>query len=141
MNGRIYRWLCLGVVLAATAGCGGAAEEDTEYVLNGVGGAVTINGKPAPDGTIVTLHPKDGGGSGQQIFGTYISDENRYTIRTVKDGENYSGVAEGEYAITVESPKTKPNAIPPKYGKPETSGLTFEVKKGLNQVPEIKVTP
>ncbi|MDB5340037.1 MAG: hypothetical protein JWN70_5656 [Planctomycetaceae bacterium] len=140
MNGRLYRWICLGLVLSVTVGCGGA-EEEAENVLNGVRGVITINGKPAPDGTIVTLIPKEGGDSGQQIFGTYISDENNFAIRTVKDGENFSGAPEGEYAITIQSPKNKPTAIPAKYGKPETSGLTVEVKKGFNAVPEIKLAP
>lgn len=140
MNGRICRWLCLGLVLATSVGCGGS-DEDTENVLNGVRGVISINGKPAPDGAVVTLHPKEGGESGQQIIGSYISDENHFSIRTVKDGENFSGAPEGEYIVTVQSPKNKPTAIPAKYGKPETSGLTVEVKKGFNAVPEFKLAP
>ena len=140
MNGRFYRWISLGLVLAATVGCSGA-EEEAENVLNGVRGVITMNGKPLPDGAIVTLHPKEGGDSGQKIFGTYVSDENHFAIRTVKDDENFSGAPEGEYTVTVQSPKNKPGAIPAKYGKPETSGLTVEVKKGFNAVPEMKLTP
>ncbi len=126
--------------MAATVGC--AVEDDgAEYRLNVVGGDIKINGKPPAEGTIVTLHPKDGGPSDQQIYGVYDADLGRYGIMTVKDGETLAGAPEGEYIVTVQSPKNKPGAIPAKYGNPKTSGLTMEVKPGANAAPEITLAP
>ena len=61
--------------------------------------------------------------------------------------EAFDGVPAGDYAITVEarrpmflpSGKPGPNLLPPIYANPATSGLTFGVKPGANNVLKLKL--
>jgi hypothetical protein len=84
-----------------------AADEE----LSTIEGKVTYNGKPLPDGSI-TFHLKD-----DQFVGARI-----------KDGQfRVDRVPVGTVKVTFSSKKLR---IPTKYGVPETSPLTLEVKKG-----------
>jgi hypothetical protein len=84
-----------------------AADED----LSTIEGKVTFNGKPLADGAI-TFHLQD-----DQFVGAKIKDGafrvDRVPVGTVK--------------VTFSSKKFR---LPAKYGIPETSPLTLEVKKG-----------
>jgi hypothetical protein len=75
-----------------------------------VSGIVTYKGKPLAAGKIV-FHLKDG-----EFVGTKVKEDGTYRL---------SRVPEGTWKITVEGKR-----IPAKYASEDTSGLTFEVKKG-----------
>jgi hypothetical protein len=84
-----------------------AADEE----LSTIEGKVTYNGKPLPDGSI-TFHLRD-----DQFVGARI-----------KDGQfRVDRVPVGTVKVTFSSKKLR---IPTKYGIPETSPLTLEVKSG-----------
>lgn len=130
--------MCL--ILAVSGGCGGGDKQE-ENVLNTVRGAIKFKGKDIPTASIVSFHPKDGSSTGQVISGTYSSEDSYFSVETVKDGETFVGAPVGEYIVTVESPKRNPGAIPAKYAKPATSGLTVEIKQGMNNLKEITLQP
>jgi len=111
------------LVLAVTlAGCGGD--------LVSVKGVVTIDGQPLGTGNI-SFHPVDGGPVGHGA----IQSDGSFTIRTATE----KGLAPGAYRVTVvatgEAPEPTPQnpepipqlLVPPRYGKPETSGLEYTV--------------
>jgi hypothetical protein len=77
-----------------------------------VTGVVTFKGKPLAEGKIV-FHLKDG-----EFVGAKVKADGTYRL---------SRVPEGARKITVE---VEGKLIPAKYASEETSGLTFEVKKG-----------
>jgi hypothetical protein len=75
-----------------------------------VTGVVTFKGKPLAEGKIV-FHLKDG-----EFVGAKVKADGTYRL---------SRVPEGTWKITAEGKR-----IPAKYASDDTSGLTFEVKKG-----------
>ena len=75
-----------------------------------VSGVVTLMGKPLAAGKIV-FHLKDG-----EFVGAKVKADGTYRL---------SRVPEGTWKITAEGKR-----IPAKYASDDTSGLTFEVKKG-----------
>jgi hypothetical protein len=85
-----------------------AADED----LSTIEGKVTYNGKPLQDGSI-TFHLKD-----DQFVGAKIQPDGTFRVERVPVGT---------VKVTFASKKLR---IPTKYGIPETSPLTLEVKKG-----------
>jgi hypothetical protein len=78
-----------------------------------VSGVVTYKGKPLAEGKIV-FHLKDG-----EFVGAKVRADGTYRL---------SRVPEGTWKITVEG-----KLIPAKYASEDTSGLTFEVKKGAHR--------
>lgn len=143
MNQRNYLLACLGIVLAGTAGCGSADDENPNAprVLNVTKGTITMNGKDIVHGAIVTFHPKAGGATGQLISGIYQNDEGCFFLSTDEGRKKVLGAPEGEYMVTIQPPARYPTAIPAKYANPATSGLTAVIKSGMNQIPEMKLTP
>jgi hypothetical protein len=98
--------LAAGAVFLA-GGRSPAADEE----LSTVEGTVAYKGKALPDGAI-TFHLK-----GDQFVGAKI-----------KDGKfRVDCVPVGTVKVTIASTKFR---LPPKFGAPETSPLTLEVKKG-----------
>lgn len=131
--------------MAGIVGCGTSEADESGWsgALNQVeGGSITINGRQIDNGAIVTFHPKAGGAEGQKIFGTYSSGERDFSLVTEKGSNKALGAPAGEYVVTIQPPvPNAPSWIPAKYGNPATSGLTAEVKKGSNHIPEIKLVP
>jgi hypothetical protein len=132
---RGFFLLFLGFSLVLTAGCGGKGE----VPLVPVSGTVKIHGVPMPMGT-VEFHPD--AGKGNNFSGKpkgMIKSDGTYTLNT--DGRD--GAPVGWYKVTVsgqgmpDPSKMTEGGKPPtplnvqaKYGKPETSGFSFEVKDG-----------
>ncbi len=117
------------VLLLFAAGCGKSTGE--------VSGTVSYQGKLLPSGT-VTFFNQD-----NQIVGASSINAGKYTIRKVPAGPVKITVITlpASEKGTVEKSKVAPPpkgmpvppesiAIPSKYGNPEQSGLTYEVRSG-----------
>jgi hypothetical protein len=120
-------------------GCGGSSK------MAAISGRVTYKGKPVAKAS-VSFTPVEGAGRA----GSGLTDSSGYyTLGTLTTND---GVAPGKYrvAIIARGPDRPPKAgetgsgmpgemmpgdpiIPPKYFAPDTSGLTFEVKRGSNR--------
>src|SRR5207249_1334477 len=79
-----------------------------------------------------------------------VAADGRFTPTTYQTDD---GAPAGEYAVTVawvkevdnqnaprEEQKEPRNLVPERYGKPETSGLRVEIKKGPNDLPPFRLT-
>jgi hypothetical protein len=125
------------VVLTALlcAGCG----QKTSSVAS-VHGKVTLDGKPLPSGSIVTL-PAAGRGASAPI------QMGEFELSTFSKND---GAIIGTHKVAVtanESPQgTGPEAaagkslVPQRYSNPDTSGLTIEVKAGEVNTPTLELT-
>jgi hypothetical protein len=118
--------------LLAFAGCGGTYNSS-------VTGMVTLDGKAVPRGT-VSFQSKGGGPAAYAV----IAEDGSYSLQTGRE----SGLPAGDYYVTVtanEAPAMTQTATggPPPPGKPitparyrsrETSGLSFVVEPGGNEI-------
>lgn len=141
MKGLVFhRALVVGISLATFAGCGGVYDSS-------VTGLVTLDSSPVPRGT-VTFKPA---GSGSSAYGQ-IQPDGTYVLRTGRE----EGLPPGSYQVTVvanEPPAVAQTAAggPPPPGKPitpswykqtQTSGLSFNVESGSNEIDlELTSTP
>ncbi len=134
------------VSLAAIAGCGSGRPNTVS-----VEGTVTLGGKPV-DGAAVMLIPD---GQGKPASGQ-TDHEGKFLLKTFEAGD---GAMPGKYKVTVSLVKVsgvkadadglsgevepggikKEYLVPEKYGDPKTSGLTAEVKSGMEPL-ELKLT-
>jgi hypothetical protein len=130
----------VGIGLAMLCGCGGVYDSS-------VAGMVTLDSSPVPRGT-VTFKPTS---TGPSAYGQIQSDGS-YSLRTGRE----EGLPPGEYLVTVVANEPAPmeqtaSGGPPPPGKPitpawykrtETSGLTFKVEPGSNDINlELSSTP
>ena len=115
---------CLCVALI---GCGGGPDlPPTAEVY----GAVTIDGKPLPRGTVQFIPDQAKGTSGAPAVGNIASDGS-YTLRTA----GVEGAIVGHHKVRVEAraePRNEmdtlpPSLIPERYASEQSSGLDFEV--------------
>jgi len=123
---------CLIALLIGINGCGGVYESS-------VSGVVTLDSAPISRGT-VTFKPT---GNGPSAYGQ-IEPNGEYELRTGRE----FGVPSGQYLVTVvanEPPSTLQSATggPPPPGPPitpawyrssDTSGLSFQVEPGSNDI-------
>ena len=132
---NLRHYLFVAVVGWAT-GCGSANTSP-------VSGQVTYKGKPVPAAN-VSYTPAEGAG----LAASGVADDNgRYTLGTKSAND---GATVGKYRVTISAfgpPRPLKSGemgvgmpgetmrdpiIPTKYSNPETSGLSFEVKRGTN---------
>jgi len=125
--------------MAVAAGCD--KSQTSHANLQTVAGYVKVGGTPLPIGT-VTFHPDEARGNKlkEKPFGV-ISQDGSYKVLT----GGQEGIPLGWYKVTVQPtgmPKEMPppgqpmpKGIPfnPKYQKPETSGIAFEVVENPKQ--------
>lgn len=125
-------------LMIALQGCGGGDGPE----MASVSGTVRHKGEPVTRGTI-TFMPE---GEGQPATGV-IGSDGSYALQTVEPGD---GARLGRYKVIVITsdvdtetfdsamlPKEMPKGTrltPEKYEKPETSGLSAEVKSGRNSL-------
>lgn len=122
-------WPIAILLFVTIAGCGGSG---SKRKLVQVSGTVTYEGKPLTSGTITFV------GEGQSPVNAAgeISSSGTYKLSTETPGD---GAAPGSYKIRIESWASPPkmdetgvdpgkSAVPEKYGRIETSGLTATVK-------------
>lgn len=117
------------VLLAGLAGCGHLASP----ILLPVEGQVNFGGKALSKGTVI-LHPDSSkGNTSQQEPRGEIEAEGRYKVFTHPN----AGAPAGWYKVTViasessdpKNPYAVPRSlIPVKFGKPDQSQLSFEVR-------------
>jgi len=139
VNRRITRGVGVCLLLAVV-GCGTKGPVPVP-----VSGTVTLDGKPIAKGAVMFV-PQF---SGQPAHGL-TDEEGRFSLGTIKKGD---GAMEGRYQVTVilnevqgfiADPKNKDVSggiaagglktkwiIPQKYSDTKTSGLTAEVKRGM----------
>jgi hypothetical protein len=122
----------MALVVLVMSGCGGVYDST-------VSGTVTLDGAAVPRGTIA-FHPKSAG----PIAYSPIASDGSYTIRTGRE----AGLKAGEYQVTVtaneastqlESKSGGPmppgkSLTPLWYRAIESSGLTFTVEPGSNEI-------
>lgn len=123
----------LVALLAATAGCG------SRLPLGEVTGRVTFNGEPVTKGTVIFQ-----ASYGPQAVGG-LDEQGNYRLNMPTVGE---GAIVGENVVSImpptdiaiigmpeypgAPPKVRFDNIPEKFRRPQTSGLTREVKPGSN---------
>lgn len=144
MQHMFYRSCLLwsAIVVIGLLGCSSGVKSPVCYPVHG---KVTSKGKPLAD-AVVVLHRIGGDVEGNQKPMAVAKADGIFELTTYSSGD---GAPPGEYAITVElralttggeEPiRNGPNTLPPKYAKPETSGLKFTVIEGENEIPPIEL--
>lgn len=122
------------IILGLLAGCGG------DRGLAPVTGRVLLDGKPL-EGAAVLFEPEAGG-----VPATGVTDAGgKFTLATTGRGAGASlgknGVAVSKQVVAEPGRKVEEGEIvamrsetPAKYASPRTSGITIEVKRGLDPV-------
>ncbi|MCG6157357.1 carboxypeptidase-like regulatory domain-containing protein [Rubinisphaera margarita] len=138
---RMMISLCLLAAAGIATGCG--ASDPREY--GSLSGMVTLQGKPAPAGTVMTMiNPDTGAATSAQV-----RDDGTYTFpRAIVGSYNVGFVAQGSDA----APETDPDRlmdqiaagqykapdssaiIPEKFRSPDSSGQSVTVDKGENNM-------
>lgn len=139
MNAKLRQAAWFGLMAAALAGCGrsGPKIKPPEYFAYPLASlSVKLSGKPVPD-AIVEFHAKEG--KSPSVVSHFDSEADCYKFVTIEGNEKIAGVPEGEYTVTVKPGRNTRVSIPAKYGSPQTSGLTVEVKEGNNSLPPIEL--
>jgi hypothetical protein len=138
---RRVPWLILLVISAlGIPGCGPGRERGT------LTGTVKFQGRPVTDGVVI-LADND-----NAVFMKYDIQPDGTFEATTAEGK---GIWAGKYRVAV-APKLaepemgisqgpvaipRPSDIPPRYWRPETSGIEREVKEGENRPLEIELKP
>lgn len=123
--------ICFFSLLIASVGCGGRYDASVQ-------GYVTLDGNPIPTGSI-SFVPSSGGPQAYAL----VDQSGKYVVHTGRE----TGIPTGEYKVSVmaREPSTTPSegggppppgkALTPRwYASPETSGLTFQVEPGSNDI-------
>jgi len=137
---RLFCRASMLLVLAALVGgtgCGGKGPATQ------VKGKITLNGAGV-DGTVSFIGPDGKSIDGPVLMGVYFIDNPPIgTCKVVVKAPPKMGSATGAKGGKDTGGAVAPEmgvAAPPKYSKPETSGLEYTVKKG-NQVKDFELTP
>jgi len=128
--------LCPAIVVGCS---GGPAANPNRPATVAVSGTVTYNGQPV-DGATVAFLPQKPDGTGASGL---TDAAGKFTLTAFEPGD---GAVPGSYLVTVtkteaqgggevqensEATPTAPKSLlPEKYGNPQVSGLTAEVKEG-----------
>ncbi len=134
-----FRFWFMGLACLVFVGCSGG--DGREY--GSLSGMVTLNGKPAPAGTMVTMiNPENGAATSAQVRA-----DGAYTFPRAQVGSyNVGFISQGTDAVVETDPDKlnqmindgtfkEPKAdliIPEKFRTPESSGLSVSVNLGDN---------
>jgi hypothetical protein len=129
---RIRLAIVLASILTA-AGCG-----DGKIARYPVTGIVTVDGKPAPDATVM-FNPVNGPPElmKERPF-SQTDPSGKYELHTLVPGD---GAPAGDYKVTIRWPTYPPGGGPPtdrlgnRYWELEKTPLTAKVEKGTNDIP------
>lgn len=133
----VRSFLCLAVLSFAAASLGCGIGNNSKGSAS-VSGTVKYEGTPLPTGTVTFFN------SNKEIVGSATIKDGSYTMQ---------GLPAGKVMVTVATPPAvKPNTthapkdmpgdpplpvvpIPAKYGNPQQSGLSYDVKLGSQEYP------
>ncbi|MCC9601302.1 carboxypeptidase regulatory-like domain-containing protein [Stieleria sp. JC731] len=133
----IYRACSLvAAILIACSGC----EKDQSIPVHPAQGTLTVNGQPAT-GAIVGLHPISGDFDerGTRPAGQVKAD-GAFTLSSFAKGD---GAPAGQYNVSIFWPQHPEHTDPGedrlmgKYAKPESSGVSIQIKEGSNMLEPI----
>ncbi len=134
-----YRVL-VALVLVLVVGCGkGAAPWEKTYPVKGV---ISFKGKPVADAEL-SFFPEDASYPDLVRPRAKSGADGTFVVWTYEQGD---GAPVGSYKVTVvhheigiskETVITKPNDLPEKYSKLDTTDLTVEVRGTENELPPI----
>jgi hypothetical protein len=95
---------------------------------------------------MVVFYPLSGEIEGKQKPIAFTDAEGRFALTTLHSGD---GAPPGDYAITVELRAARTvgeevvrdgrNLLPPRYARPQESGLKCQVTEGENELPSIEL--
>lgn len=133
--------LLFGVVLASTlSGCSkGKAPWETAFPVSGV---LTFKGRPVANADIA-LFPEDGSFPSTVRPKAKSAADGKFVVWTYAEGD---GAPAGSYKVTVvhqevgvskDTIVAKPNDLPEKYSKVNTTDLKVQVVAGPNDIPPI----
>lgn len=110
-----------------------------------VRGQVVFDGQPVAE-AVVVFHPKTEPTAPVPKSLAYTDAEGRFELTTLKTKD---GAPAGDYAITVELKELRQvgeegvrdgrNLLPERYGRPDSSGFSYRVVDGANDVPPLKI--
>ncbi len=110
-------------------------------------GEVRYQNQPLAE-AIVVLHPL---GTPDPLIPRSLAQTDAAGKFKATTFKTYDGAPAGEYAITVELRaeqvsgdevnRSGPNILPPRYARPETSGLRCTVQPGENTIPVLELVP
>lgn len=134
-----FGYWSMGLACLIFVGCSGG--DSREY--GSLSGIVTLNGKPAPAGTMVTMiNPENGAATSAQVRadGAYNfprAQVGKYNVGFVPQGKETVAETDPDKLNEMINAGTykEPDAeiiIPDKYKTPESSGLTVSVNLGDN---------
>ncbi|MBN1395485.1 MAG: hypothetical protein JW959_10715 [Pirellulales bacterium] len=131
---RIPIPLSIALFLLATTGC----QKSDRAALGKVSGTVSYRGEPVASGTVIFEV------RGARTAYGKIDDGKIIEVTTYKPGDG-APLGPARIAVFVPAPEDAPSErvfqrdlykslIPPKYGDPAASGLTFEIAAGDNNL-------
>jgi hypothetical protein len=131
-----------GLMLTLTvAGCGSASPWETVYPASG---KVTFKGRPVIDAEI-SLFPEDGAAPETVRPRAKTADDGAFAVWTYERGD---GAPAGRYKATIVHHEivvsngamgVKPNSLPKKYSRPDTTDLVVEISQGQTEIPTIEL--
>jgi hypothetical protein len=137
--------LTAAALVLLAAGCSGNGDRKPVYPVRG---RVLYEGKPAAH-ALVVFHPLADAGKGAVLPRGQVGADGTFTLTTYDAND---GAPAGEYAVTVEwwlstattrtreGDGTPPvNRLPPRYARPQTSGLRVKIGEGDNQLPAFQL--
>ena len=119
----------MAVLMCVSAGCGGGPDRPKTVAVTG---KVTSKGQPVTSGTVAFVPTA---ANGPRPASGEIDSSGNYKLMTFEPGD---GALPGEYKVSISSftgadPATKSEgkkALPDKYYRADTSGLTASIKPG-----------
>jgi len=136
----------IGLCVLAMTVTGGCSKGGYSGPIGTVTGKVTLDGKPAPQGSAVTFLSEAGytgsakvGADGSYTLMNVDKPElpvATYKVAVAQPASEMSGADYDKYMSSGGGgeAKTEKAAIPAKYQNTETSGLSFDVKEGPNTI-------
>jgi len=142
---RRVHWLLLGVTSLLSASC----QDGTRLPVFPASGQVLLDGQPVANAQ-VTLHPLGKKGPKAVRPTGQAGPGGKFQLSTYSRED---GAPAGEYAVTVQlwlsnatstseegDESYSSNQLPPRYGKPTTSGLKVRIQEGQNELPAFRLT-
>lgn len=141
---RWSRYGLLSVVVVAIAVATGCKPSNPWENPHPVSGSVTYKGKPVGDAEL-TLFPVDPTAPESVRPRARTSADGKFTVWTYQEGD---GAPAGQYKVTVVHNEVsvskntivaKPNDLPPKYSRRDSTDLQVTITAGKNDLPALEL--